>query len=146
MADEEVGETEVLRYAGRRLNSEDKTLYAYAGLDGEVGFWKKQLVRPAPRIGAAYVFTRSPSGGVYTGGDAGPRYSADDSLDHLHPSVVTWKARDLEAEDVVNRLAAIRKAGDPFTEIEGLIGRAAIGLTKPQRRALASRLLEALYL
>lgn len=131
-------------YVGRRLAQGGKVMYRYLdNRDGQHYGWSSPIVKGGT-IGAVYQFTEKDSGSVFVSGQHAPTYLR--SLSYDDPDVLAWRAADLVVEQDKQRAAAIRKAGDPFDEVVQLVERAALNLTRPQRRALAARLMEALFL
>lgn len=69
-------------------------------------------------------------------------------VDRDDPRLVEWAAEDEAAEQDAKAAATKRKAGqaDPLEALLDELRRNTRNLNKPQRRALASRIMEALYL
>lgn len=131
-------------YAGRRIGRDRKVQYSFLDeRDGLFYTYARQVI-PGATIGARYAVHETPAGSLRVSGTGAPAYI--DSLDRDDPRVVDWRATDLTVEDDRQRASAIRKAGDPFAEVEDLLRMAAQTLSKTQRRALAARLMEVLYL
>lgn len=132
-----------MTYAGR-TRSGNVTKYRYVDhRDGNTYVFTKQPIKGAT-IGATYDVNETADGRMRTGGEGAPRYVS--SLGRDDPRVVEWRSEDLSVATELARAGAIAKAGDPWQDIERLHADCALSMTRPQRRALAARLLEVLYL
>lgn len=142
MSDDNLTAYEVT-YAGRAMNK-GKTVWRFRDeRDGAIYLYGKNPVRMS-KIGAVYEVHENESGHMIVSGPRAPKYVR--SLPHNDPDVTRWRAADEAIEIERNRQSALRKAGDPFDEILQRVSEASTTLTSPQRRALAVRLLEALWL
>lgn len=131
-------------YAGRTITKTGKTVYRFRDeRDGDLYIFAKSPVKGAT-IGAVYQMHEKAGGGsVLVAGTYAPRWVR--SLPWSDPDVIRWRAEDDLVEAERSRQSAIRKAGDPFKELEAVLTEASLGMTRAQRRALLLRLSEVVW-
>lgn len=131
-----------LIYTGRRRTLSGATRYAYLSPEGESRIFAKRLY-PCSVGGRIEIEATPDRASVFP-----DRATYLGPLDRSDPRLIEWAAEDEFADQDAKRKAAERKAlaEDPLEDLLASLSRAASGLNKPQRRALASRVLEALYL
>lgn len=131
----------ILTYIGKRRTTKGATRWAYVQEDGTPRVFAKRLYTctvggrieiPATPDGVQ-VF---PDGATYLG-----------RVDKNDPRLIEWVAEDEYASQDEERARIARKANaeEPLEALLADLTKATLGLNRPQRRALAARIMEALY-
>jgi hypothetical protein len=139
-----------LVYAGRRESTKGSTGYAYATLEAlERGsepdrFYSKQIGKVA-QVGAIVEVEYNPDNltSIYSATGRWVGRWTDDRV-----VIDRWRASDLAEEDRRTRKSLLTKVNreDPLDDVLTRLSAAAAGLTRAEKRALAARLMEALWL
>lgn len=140
---EDVAIPEELVYLGQRISGNNKKVYAWKSLkSGEVSLYKKTLLSAS--VGSVCLIHHGNDNSYYVRGVYAPKYVR---RYEKQSEIVEWAAKDEAARQYFLQQSLNTKASkyEPLETLLGDVQRAARNLNRAERRALLSKLAEAIY-